>query len=178
MTPKTSSGRWLAGISISVVVLAIVAVIVTLVAGSGDPKPLPSGSPEAAVQDFILAVDKGDYNTAYAMLHPDVQDYCSPTDFASNLTNQRDNSLRISLKSVDTIAGQTHVTVDITNFYGSPPFDYSESTYPAMFVVEQVDGTWMIQEAPYQFSGCAYRLKPPTPTPSPTPTPTVTPAAS
>ena len=54
--PTTSSARWLAGMTAGVGALGVIAVIVTLLASSGDPEPLPPGSPEARVQDFIYVV--------------------------------------------------------------------------------------------------------------------------
>jgi hypothetical protein len=157
------------------VVLAIVAVIVTLVAGAGDPEPLPEGSPEKAVQDFILAVDDGDFEAAYAMLHPDLQDTCPVSDFRRYIGEGRDSGFRVSLKSVDYIREEAHVTVAVTTFSGSPPFDFSEYTSDSLFVAVQVDGTWLIREAPWPFSGCPYLPPKPTATPTRTPTPTDTP---
>jgi len=174
MTPKTSSGRWLAGISVSVVALAIIAVIVTLVAGSGDPEPLPEGSPEAAVQDFILAVDKGEFEAAYALLHPELRDVCPISEFRRYVGDGRDAGFRVALRSVDLIADEAHVAVAVTSFSGRPPFDFSEYTNEALFVLVEVDGAWMIKEAPWPFGGCHF-IPRPTATPTPTPTPTSTP---
>lgn len=178
MTPKTSSGRWLAGITVSVLVLAIVAVVVTLTAGSGDADPLPEGSPEATVQDFIIAVDRGELDQAYAMLHPDVQAGCPPSDFRQFVRGGEDSGFRVALNAVDRIGDQVHVVVDVTTFSGRPPFDFSEYTNTARFVLEGSEDSWTIVEAPWPFSGCPYRPPLPTATPTPTPTPAVTPAAS
>jgi hypothetical protein len=180
MTPRTSSGRWLAGITVSVVVLAIIAVVVTLVAGSGDPPELPDGSPEAVVQDFILAVDNGEYQAAYELLHPFVRTNCPISEFRRYIEPGRDSEFRVSLRSVEEVGNEAHVTVDVTSFYGNPPFDFSESTQTSTFVLVQEDGAWLISEAPpWPFSNCPYypeRLPTSTPTPTPTPATSVTPA--
>ena len=171
--PQSSSARWLAGITAGVVLLAVIAVVVTLAAGSGDPEPLPVGSPEAAVQDFIIAIDDGDLAAAYLMLDDDVRGQCLERDFVNRLDSGRDSDMRVQLESVIFFDDGASVTVRIKSFSGSPPFDFSESNYTSSFRLRQVGDTWTILNAPWPFSSCGYREPLPVPTATPTPTPTV-----
>lgn len=176
MNVTTSSGRWLLGITAGVVLLIAAAVVVTLLAGSGDPEQLPEGSPEARVQEYILAIENDDPGAAYAMLSDDLREQCSESDFRANVSAGRGTDDRVSLEGVDVFDDTAHVDVQIRSFSGSPPFDFSENTSEVRFVLRQVDSEWAITEAPWPYGGC-YRL-PPEPTATPTPTPSPTPSAA
>lgn len=176
--PTTSSGRWLAGMTVGVVALGLIAVIVTLLASSGDPTPLPPGSPEARVQDFILAIDDGAFDVAYDMLANEVTDNCTQSDFRRHVADGERAGLRVELDSVDLYDDEADVSVNVTSFSGSPPFDFSQNTYKARFALTRSDGGWAIDEAPWPFSGCPFPRPKPTATPAATPTPTASPTAS
>ena len=177
--PESSSARWLAGITAGVVLLAVVAVVVTLAAGSGDPEPLPEGSPEAVVQDFIIAIDDGDYSVAYRLLDEDARSQCLENDFRNRVSRGQSTDMRVQLDSVHLFDDEASVTVKVRTFSGSPPFDFSESNYTTTFQLLDVDGEWTILNAPWPFSGCGFPARPiipplvPTATPSPTPAPAV-----
>ena len=168
--PQTSSAHWLAAITAGVVLLAVIAVVVTLAAGSGDPEPLPEGSPEAAVQRFILAINDGEYSTAYRLLDEDVRNQCFENHFRTRVSNGRNTDMRVQLESVDRFDDEADVTVKVRTFSGSPPFDFSESNYTAFFQLRNLDGEWTILNAPQPFSGCGLNLRQPVPPSSPTPT--------
>ena len=155
----------------------VVAVAVTLAAGSGDPEPLPEGSPEAAVQRFIVFIDDGNYLPAYRLLDEDARSQCVANDFRATVSRGRSTDMRVRLHSVDLFDGEASVTVEVRTFSGSPPFDFSESNYTATFQLRDVDGAWTVLSAPWPFSGCRFdRRLVPTPPPTATPTPTPTPA--
>jgi hypothetical protein len=168
----------LAVITAGVVLLAVVAVVVTLAAGSGDPEPLPEGSPEAAVQRFIIAIDDGEYSVAYRLLDEDARKQCFENDFRNRVSNGRNTDMRVQLESVDLFDDEAGVTVKVRTFSGSPPFDFSESNYTAFFQLRNLDSGWTILNAPQPFSGCGLNLRQPVPSSSPTPTPGPTPAES
>jgi hypothetical protein len=172
MLPQTSSGRWLAGITAGVLALIIISIVVTLVA-AGNAEPLPEGSPEAAVQNYLQAIDDGDLTAAYAMLADDRQATCDATEYRQFTQGGRDADMRLSLDNVDVIDTTALVAVRVTSFRGDPPFDFSENSYSALFQLELVDGTWRVEEAPWPFSGCPFvpRKLPLEQKPTPTATP-------
>jgi hypothetical protein len=182
MIPKSSSSRWLAGTTVAVVAIAVISIIVALGTGSSIVT-LDEGSPEAAVQDFMLAIDDRDLDAAYALRHPDARVECSLDQFRRQLPRVQDSNrdMRIRLSSVHETPNSAEVTVEITQF--SPPdlfepdFVLRDGTYVATFVVRDIDGEWRIVSAPWPYQSCAFarRVLLPTPTPKPTPTPTMTP---
>lgn len=176
--PQTSSARWLAGITAGVVLLAVIAIVVTLAAGSGDPDRLPEGSPEAAILDFIVAIDDGDYSAAYRLLAQDARDQCLENDFRSRVSHGRDTDMRVQLENVDIFGEEAGVTVKVRTFSGSPPFDFSETNRTVSFQLRKTDGEWAILNAPWPFSGCSMVPRNPIPTASPTPTPSPAPTKS
>jgi hypothetical protein len=171
--PATSSGRWLAGITVGVIALAVIAVVVTLTASSRNPDALPLGSPEARVQEFILAIDDGKLDLAYGMLASAVADECRPSQFRGHLAQGQRSNLRVQLDDVSFYAEQADVTVSVSSFSGEPPFDFSENKHQARFTLSQGSMDWAIVEAPWPFSGCPFfqldtkRTLTPTSTPQP-----------
>ncbi len=154
--PITSSGRYLAKMTVGVIAIAVLAVVVALL-GSSDPLLLPEGSPEALVQDFILAVDDNQLDAAYGMLAPAVSAECSPIEFRANITNQQPSDYRVQLEDVSFYAGQdVDVIVSISTFSGSPLFDLPESPHQVRFILSQTSDDWVIVEAPWPFSGCPF----------------------
>ena len=168
MIPQTSSARWLAGIALAVAALAVTAVIVTIAAGSGDPEPLPKGTPQAAVQDYILAIDHGEFDAAYDLLDTPLRENCEASEFRRQIRFGEGADIRVRLETVRTFEDEADVTVGITSFSGSPPFDFSERTHTATFSLRQGEG-WRITQAPYPFHGCPFSVPIPKPTATPVP---------
>jgi hypothetical protein len=178
--PQHGSGRWLVGIGAAVVALALVSVLVSVLAGGRAPASLEPGSPEEAVQRYLLAIKDRDHASAYALLSPDIREVCSYTDYVaeSRYFYQETSDFRVQLdEAVILDADTADVRVRITQFYGNPPFDLSESNFTASYLMTRVDGDWYLDQAAWPYWGCAYRIEKPDPTPTPTPTPTPEPAA-
>ena len=174
MFPKTSSGRWLAGIVGAVVVLAMVSVLATLLAGD-DVEALPGGSPERAVQEYLLALQDREYSEAYALLASDLQSNCSLQDFQRSMRTPDQYTLRVRLDEVRMIETGAEVYVRITQSFSAQPFP-SESTMTQRYLLEEEAGSWRLTDASWPYHGCARSF--PEPTATPTPTPTATPAAT
>jgi hypothetical protein len=175
--PTTSSGRWLVGIAVGVGALVILSFAVTLLSSGTPPRPLPVGSPEARVQDFILAIDDGELDAAYDMLDPDAVADCSRADFRQRASYGERAGLRVALRSVDIYDDQADVSVSVSSFSGSPPFDFSENNYDVRFALAKHDQTWAITLAPWPFSGCPFTVKS-KPAATPVPVTTLTPKDS
>jgi hypothetical protein len=63
-----SNGRSVGVIAASVLAIVGVAVVIVLVAGRREPKAFEPGTPEAALQAYLVAWDAGDLEAAYASL--------------------------------------------------------------------------------------------------------------
>lgn len=133
------------------------AVTVALVAGTlagalRDPVPLPEGTPEETVQRYIEAVRERDYLAAVATFSDELARACRATDF--RLDGMRE-PVTVTLDGVQVRDGRAVVTVRLRSAGGEPPLPIFETAYPQDFVlVEDEDGTWVIDEEPWPLYYC------------------------
>ncbi len=66
---------------IGLVAITVLAVLVTVVLGSGDREPLPEGSPGEAVQRYLVAFEDRDYATAYGSFSSAVREELTLTEY-------------------------------------------------------------------------------------------------
>ena len=168
MMPKTTSARWLAAISVVAIAVAAVSVVFTIAAGTGRGDPLPEGSPERVVQLYILAIEDGDAEAAYALLHESVTEGCALSEFQREVRYDSDRDYRVTLDTVEILPDGANVFVETVNISAPSPFEVSTNKSSAAFFLQQSSGEWRIVRTPYPFQGCPYR--PPTATPLPTET--------
>ena len=165
MVPKSASARWLAGVGAGVAVIALASIIVAVAGGTGDPPLLPDGTPQGTVQRYILGIDSGDFDTAYALLATDVQETCSLTDFRSQSRFRQNKDTRVRLEEVIEQGSGTQVAVRISSFSGRPLFDLSEHSYTVRFFTREGADGWRILEAPWPFPSCDFLPSRPAPNP-------------
>ena len=80
MIPRTTSGRWLAGAAVIVALLIAFSVVVGVSNRDREPDLLPAGTPGRAVQDYVLATQRGEMDAANALLDEESRERCSPDD--------------------------------------------------------------------------------------------------
>lgn len=139
---------WLIGGAVALVALLIVSVAFAL---RERETPFQPGTPQAAVQDYLKALEASEYEIAYNFLSTDLKKDCTLEDFAG-VFPPRPNELRdnrITLEDTRTVGNNTIVTVRITQFYGSGPFGTSESSWQNSFSLRQEDGQWRFTEYPW-----------------------------
>ena len=169
---------WLIGGGVFLGALLIASVIVAML---DRDEPLPEGSPEAAVQSFLKAIEDENFEVAHSSLSDSLREDCPIEKFAGgNIRGDsklRDN--RITLERTKTVQDTVFVTVRVTQFHGSGPFGASESSFEHRFALRQEEGRWRFTEFPWPFFRCGpfepVRVKPaapPTPEPTPIPEPT------
>lgn len=141
----SASSRWL--VAAGAVVAAIVLGAVAVGAFIDREQTYPAGSAEAAVQGYLRAVADQDATTAFTYISDELVDECGEFPRES-ITQRGDYRFRATL--VETIArdGTTEVNVEITERWGSPPFDGGDSTYRQSFVLIQAAG-WRFSEVPW-----------------------------
>ena len=182
---KTLSSRWLIGAAVAVAVLAVVSVVVVLATGDND-ETQPAGSPEAAVQDFLQAMQGGEYETAYAYLSPELQEDCTLTEFRRSSRFTEDSTQRVLLESTREVTDGVEVRVSIV----SPPRGtvfQEEYSYTRVLLLQQIDGqqtggqqtggAWRFVDPPWPVEGCG-RLPQRVPAEAPQRTPAQTPATA
>lgn len=151
LLPSSASGRRLVWIAAAVAGLVALTLAVTLLSDSS-PELLPEGSPERAVQDFLLAVEARDHPAAWALLSPELQRECAVGDFGRSL-GFRELSYRVRLESVTQDAAGAQAAVRITGRFNAQPIP-SESTHTQHFFLVEIDGEWRLREAGWPFYGC------------------------
>ncbi len=175
---------WLIGAGVFLGALLIAAVTVALLEREDT---LPEGSPEAAVQSFLLSLEDDDFGASYHFLSAELKGECEIDDlFGSTMRSDgRLESNRITLDKTTFVNGTAVVTVRLTQFRGGGPFGSSESSYRQRFSLVQEEGEWKFKEYPWPLFRCG-PFKPllehadpesrPAPVPPPVPAPTAEPA--
>ena len=144
---------WLIGAAVFLAVLLIASIVLALTSKEAEFAP---GTPEHAVQSLLRSVEADDIETAYAMLSQELQQKCELKNFADGgrYRSGDDRDIRATLRATKTIDDITFVNVEVTQFYGSGPFDSGESSYDRRFVLQQEGGEWKFTEYPWPYDYC------------------------
>lgn len=146
---------WLIGGGVALVALLAAAIAVAL---AERETTLAEGTPEAAVQRFLNAVQDKDYVTAHGMLAADLGAKCPVEQFAgqgrfSGFQPLEDS--RITLEETKVFDGTATVTVLVTTFYSNEPFGSSESSHFESYSLKKdAGGQWRFTVYPYPLYGC------------------------
>ncbi len=114
---------WLIGGGAFLVVLLVVSIIVALLERE---EPLTAGTPEAAVQQFLQAMESEDLSVSFSMLSRALQDECGLEEFGGRNFSSRNKFGRITLEDSRIIEDTAFVTVRISQFNRNGPFSTSE----------------------------------------------------
>ena len=144
---------WLIGAAVFLAVLLIASIVLALTSKEAEFAP---GTPEHAVQSLLRSVEADDIETAYAMLSQELQQKCELKNFADGgrYRSGDDRDIRATLRATKTIDDITFVNVEVTQFYGSGPFDSGESSYDRRFALQQEGGEWKFTEYPWPYDYC------------------------
>ena len=144
---------WLIGAAVFLAVLLIASIVLALTSKEADFAP---GTPEHAVQSLLRSVEADDIETAYAMLSQELQQKCELKNFADGgrYRSRDDRDIRATLRATKTIDDITFVNVEVTQFYGSGPFDSGESSYDRRFALQQEGGEWKFTDYPWPYDYC------------------------
>ena len=144
---------WLIGAAVFLAVLLIASIVLALTSKEAEFTP---GTPEHAVQSLLRSVEADDIETAYAMLSQELQQKCELKNFADGgrYRSGDDRDIRATLRATKTIDDITFVNVEVTQFYGSGPFDSGESSYDRRFALQQEGGEWKFTDYPWPYDYC------------------------
>jgi hypothetical protein len=141
------SNRWLLIFGVAIGVLVVTALVLVLTMKPGTTALLPADTPEGTVQGYLLAIQSGDYEAAYA--------YVSPPD---NVKQTYDSWLRSLPSGVSkpevrvtlgkpTISGDTAtLPVIIDSFRSGGPFGSNVFTNNVTFYLTRTGGIWKINQ--------------------------------
>ena len=144
---------WLIGAAVFLAVLLTASIVLALTSKEAEFAP---GTPEHAVQSLLRSVEADDIETAYAMLSQELQQKCELKNFADGgrYRSGDDRDIRATLRATKTIDDITFVNVEVTQFYGSGPFDSGESSYDRRFALQQEEGEWKFTDYPWPYDYC------------------------
>ena len=138
-------------------ILGVIAALVLAALGlffvrQGQQAYLNQDAPSGVVHDYILALQKGDYQRAYSYLYsandkPDL--FIFKQAFADNQLDTSTSAAQIGDEQVT--GDQAAVNVILTQNQSDPFGQPYQNTQPAQLVRQ--NGAWKIQSAPYPYWG-------------------------
>ena len=154
---------WLIGGAAILGLLIVVSVVVAIMQSEAEFDP---GSPEAAVQAYLRALEDDDFQSAYDALSPELQAGCSIEEMfgGRDPDRWRLEDERITLQDARTLGETTFITVRISGFRNGGPFGPSEYAFDENFALSKFDGRWKLSQDPWPRFRCARFI--PTPPPA------------
>ena len=163
MIPRTTSSRWLAGAAVLVGLLIVFSVVIAVLNRESEPDLLPAGSPERAVQDYILAVQREDGHAAYALLNEEVRSRCDPDALSAESFQIYSGSFSTRLLRTKEGADEAVVTIKVTEVdtpEGVPLFGGSVSDYDRTYRLIREQGEWRLRHFGWPAWGCPRKAMP------------------
>ena len=153
---------WLIGGGAILGILMVASVVAAVFQREAEFAP---GSPEAAVQAYLRALEEDDFQSAHDALSPGLQGRCSIEEMFGDMDIHRwmPEDKRITLEEVRRLNDTTFVEVRIAEMRGDGPFGPSEYAFGETFALQQFDGEWKLSQNPLPHFECARST--PTPTP-------------
>ena len=144
---------WLIGGAVFLGALLIASIAVALLEKE---EPLAEGTPELAVQQFLQAVEADEFEKSYNFLSEELKQDCTIEELFGRFAPTRGTveDSRITLEKTATVNETVFVTVRVTSFHGSGPFDTSESSFEPNFALSKEDGEWRFTDYPWPFFQC------------------------
>jgi hypothetical protein len=142
--------RFLLFIIIGILALVGVALVVFFTRQTTILEYQADDQPRGVVFNYLLALDKGDYEKAYGYIS-DISGKPTLIKFrqtmAMNKSQFKTNAVDVTEESID---GQTATVLVVTTMAGGGPFDRGFSNTENASL-ELVDGKWRIISMPYEF---------------------------
>jgi hypothetical protein len=151
--------RFLLAIMIGIVVLSLAGVGLYIVR-SAPPAMADDSTPEGVIQNYSIALDQGDYDTAYAYLSegnykPRLNDFREV--FENNQLNPSEASIQIRAVEVD--EKEAHVTLELVHSGSGLFADTWRETATAELVQQQ--GKWKLLNMPHPYWNWDWYQQPP-----------------
>ena len=150
--------RFLIGLVIGIIALVIIAFVVTLLRPEADYQS--DDTPEGVTHNYLLALQRDDYERAYGYLSENLPNYPATIDeFARDIKNYRwdfrlNENVTLQVQSTREIGNRTYVTVDENRFSGGGLFNSNQ--YLSQFEIElvQESGGWKIIDGDSYLAYC------------------------
>jgi hypothetical protein len=152
------SDKFLIGIVVVVVLLIVVALVITLT--RPEPSYQAEDTPESVAANYLLALQKRDYNRAYFYLSPTLWGYPKSVEKFTNDITQNYPSIRLdtnttlSIKTVNITDTNATITVLESRFQEGDLFNTSQSSYVFEMRLLLRKGEWEIVNSTRYFAAC------------------------
>ena len=154
-----NSDKFLLAIVIAALLLVAVAFFTAL--NRPEASYLPDDTPEGVVHNYLLALQKGDYDRAYGYLSPSLPSYpTSVAEFERDLEIYYgrfplDRSVSFSLgETAATLGARAKVEVRETTYYRGDLFDSGQYTNTFFVSLVKESGQWKITDGGPYFAWC------------------------
>lgn len=153
-----STDKFLIGMVVAIVLLIIAALAVTLT--QPEPTYLAEDTPEGVAHNYLMALNKEEYNRAYDYLSPVLAGYpASAGKFAEHVQDyswsfRLNVDTTLSIESAKIIDSKGIVIVRESSFRGGDLFDSGQSTRVFDMELEFADNEWKIVDADSYFARC------------------------
>jgi ketosteroid isomerase-like protein len=137
------SRLWLGG-AVAVVAALVAAALTVALVTENDVDTFPEGSPEDALQRYLLALEDGDYEAAYGSLSEDVQARCSLQEFLRHAPQTEVRDSELVLEDSRTFDDTALVSASVTVYETGSPFETDEYSYERIFELAREDGAWRL----------------------------------
>ena len=153
---------WIIGGGVLLCVLLIGSIVVAL---TKDETDFDSDSAEFAVQQYLRALVRSDFDAAEALWSPELREECSVERFALDARWSLDRlaESRITLDEVRTAGETTLVSVSVVTTESGGLFGPSEHSSTYTYAVREFDGAWRITGHTWPYNECVearFRSKP------------------
>ncbi|HEY9075560.1 MAG TPA: hypothetical protein VIO61_03380 [Anaerolineaceae bacterium] len=141
--------RFLTGIIVGIALLAVVA-LGLFFARKGNSTSLPDDTPEGVVQNYVIALQRGDYEKAYTYLaegknKPDL------ANFRQMLKPQEDQIVSATIEIGTSGITKDRAVVDVTIIRSSGGIFSDVYRDRQTAQLTQTNGNWKINQMPYPF---------------------------
>lgn len=153
-----STDRFLVGIVVGIVLLVVAAFAVML--ARPDPTYRAEDTPAGVAHNYLLALQKEEYERAHAYLSPTLDGYPDSVEaLAEGIEDQSwrfrtDLDIALAVESSKITGSRAVVDVRESRFSGGGLFDSSQRTTTFEIELQLEDGEWRIVDADYYFSPC------------------------
>ena len=149
-TEVAMKNYWLIGGGVTLGLLLIASVAVTLTQDEADFEP---GSPEAVVQDYLSALDSGDFTAAYDAFSSELRAECEMDEMfgRSAFPDERLEDRRVTLEDTRELDDTVFVTVKMASLSGGGLFGPSAYDFEERFTLKQFDGVWKFSQEPWPY---------------------------
>jgi hypothetical protein len=149
-----TSNRMLLIFAAIIALLAVVTLAIVLATGNKQPVLLPEGTPDGTVQRYLLAIDSGDYQTAYNYLSFPPGDKTTTYDIWRQSFNYPSTrpAYKANLVKTSITGDNAIVDVSIEVFRGGGGlFNNPSSSSLITFNLQLIGGAWKITNPTYVY---------------------------